>query len=205
MCAGTQGAGAAEWEDWYCMPHSLLSRSAQVSGAPSLLKHQEGTRDTQSTEERKWVFTRLPLHTRRDAATILCLTPILSLAQLPGARPGEVHVILINVCSWRPWEEAPVCDRWEKWGSSRQPWGHTAGTDADSSPDTRDDALNLGQVLKTWCTCCWGPHRPTAPTAPHRWSKACLLPGCSHLQPPSLGLPTGTLDTPSAVSVISLF
>ena len=36
-------------------------------------------------------------------------------------------------------------------------WGHTAGTDADSSPDTRDDALNLGQVLKTLMHLLLGP------------------------------------------------
>ena len=88
-CVGTRGAGASRWEDLYCVPHSLLPRAAQASGSPSLLKHHEGSRDTQSTEERKWGFTRLPLHPRRDAATILRLIPVFSLARLPGARPGK--------------------------------------------------------------------------------------------------------------------
>lgn len=45
-CVGTRGAGAAEWEDLYCVSHSPLPRAAQVSGSPSLLKHHEGSRDS---------------------------------------------------------------------------------------------------------------------------------------------------------------
>ena len=50
------------------------------------------------------------------------------------------------------------------------------------------------------------PGAPTDPQHPpaSRPGKVRLLTGCSGLQPPSLGLPTGPLDTPSAVSVISL-
>ena len=67
-CVGPRGAGASEGEDLCCVPHSLVPRAAQVSG-----------------------FTRLPSHPRRDAAAILRLIPVFSLARLPGARPGEVH------------------------------------------------------------------------------------------------------------------
>lgn len=90
--------------------------------------------------------------------------PCLFFSSAPWCQTWEVHSSWLRYAHGDPGRRHPCAtDEKTEAREGRLTWGHT---DADLSPDTRDDALNPGQVLKAVMNLLLGPPQ-THSTAPH--------------------------------------